>query len=203
MFFRLDSKDILYGVFSFLLMCCLCGLVIYFRQSSDPEVFVSSGAATPAVPVWGGTPAKTQPTAGGRVGSPYSASPVPTGDVAAVASIQRPPHSHAFSDSIESDFYQTIIKKNLFAPLGTVLNPEPVPGTHLMLVATFVTKDPSASRVLVKNATTGHHHLLSVGEGIGDFHVLAVEPKHVRFYYHGTEVKVHLSDNVFLNAKRR
>ena len=184
MFFPLDSKDILYGVFSFLLLCCLCGLVIYFRQSSDPEVFVSL-SAPPAVPV--------------SVGNPPSADAT---SAVSVASIQRPPQSHTFSDSIESDFYQTIIKNNLFAPLGTVLTPEPTPGTHLTLVGTFVDSDPSASRVLVKNATTGRHHLLSVGEGVGDFHVLAVEPKHVRFYHHGTEVKLHLPENVFLNAKR-
>ena len=106
---------------------------------------------------------------------------------------------------INSDFYQTIIKKNLFAPLGTVLNAEPEPGAHLSLLGTFVSEDPSASSVLVKNATTGRHHLLSVGEGVGDFHVLAVEPKQVRFYHHGTEVKVHLSEseNLFLNTKRR
>lgn len=106
---------------------------------------------------------------------------------------------------INSDFYQTIIKKNLFAPLGTVLNAEPEPGAHLSLVGTFVSEDPSASSVLVKNATTGRHHLLSVGEGVGDFHVLAVEPKQVRFYHHGTEVKLHLSEseNLFLNTKRR
>ena len=106
---------------------------------------------------------------------------------------------------INSDFYQTIIKKNLFAPLGTVLNAEPEPGAHLSLVGTFVSEDPSDSSVLVKNATTGRHHLLSVGEGVGDFHVLAVEPKQVRFYHHGTEVKVHLpeSENLFLNTNRR
>ena len=106
-------------------------------------------------------------------------------------------------DASETDFYQTILRKNLFAPLGTVLNPEPVPGTHLSLVGTFVSQDPSASSVLVKNATTGRHHLLSVGEGVGDFHVLAVEAKQVRFYHHGTEVSLHLPENVFLNPKRR
>ena len=106
---------------------------------------------------------------------------------------------------ISSDFYQTIIRKNLFAPLGTVFSAEPEPGAHLSLVGTFLAEDPAASSVLVKNTTTGRHHLLSVGEGIGDFHVLAVEPKQVRFYHHGTEVKVHLSEseNLFLNTKRR
>ena len=114
------------------------------------------------------------------------------------------PSRFAESD-ISSDFYQTIIKNNLFAPLGTVLNAEPEPGTHLSLLGTFVSEDPSDSSVLVKNATTGRHHLLSVGEGVGDFHVLAVEAKQVRFYHHGTEVKVHLSEseNLFLNTNRR
>ncbi len=121
------------------------------------------------------------------------------------AARQHPSHTNSFADSIDRDFYQTIIRNNLFAPLGTVLNAEPEPGAHLSLLGTFVSEDPSASSVLVKNALTGRHHLLSVGEGVGDFHVLAVEPKQVRFYHHGTEVKVHLSEseNLFLNTNRR
>ena len=119
------------------------------------------------------------------------------------AESQRPLHTNTFADSIYGAFYQTIIEKNLFAPLGTVLTPKPEPGAHLSLVGTFVSEDPSASSVLVKNATTGQHHLLSVGEGVGDFHVLAVEAKQVRLYHHGTEVSLHLSENVLLNAKRR
>ena len=113
--------------------------------------------------------------------------------------------ANTFADSIDGAFYQTIIEKNLFAPLGTVLTPDPEPGAHLSLVGTFVSEDPSASSVLVKNATTGRHHLLSVGEGVGDFYVLSVAPKQVRFYHHGTEVKVHLSEseNLFLNTNRR
>lgn len=104
---------------------------------------------------------------------------------------------------IKSEFYQTILRNNLFAPLGTVLHAEPEPGRHLTLVGTFLSEDPSASSVLVKNTATGRHHLLSVGEGVGDFHVLAVEAKQVRFYHHGTEVSLHLPRNVLLNAKRR
>ena len=145
------------------------------------------------------------------VGNPRALAPVgdtvarPREVSATPAGIHLPSHTNTFANSTDHDFYQTIIQNNLFAPLGTVLNSEPEPGAHLSLVGTFVSEDPSTSRVLVKNATTGRHHLLSVGEGVGDFHVLAVEPKQVRFYHHGTEVSLHLSDSetLFLNTKRR
>ena len=174
LFLRLSPIDLFAYSFSFLILCFLCGLVIYFRQQSEP---VSPG------------PLNTAARAS-------QASAVP-----AVGHL--PSHPQPFADSIDSDFYQTIIRNNLFAPLGTVLNAEPEPGAHLSLVGTFVSEDPSASSVLVKNATTGRHHLLSVGEGVDDFHVLAVEAKQVRFYHHGTEVSLHLPRNVLLNAKRR
>ena len=189
---RFSFVDLLAYSFSFLIMCFLCGRVIYFRQQTPP---VSTGAPDPATPVWVGNLASPD-TTGTAARSKRSASVAPGGG-------PLPSPTQPFADSIDSDFYQTIIRKNLFAPLGTVLNAEPEPGAHLSLVGTFVSEDPSASSVLVKNATTGRHHLLSVGEGVGDFHVLGVEPKQVRFYHHGTVVSLHLPENVLLNAKRR
>ena len=101
--------------------------------------------------------------------------------------------------------WMVLLSLGVFAPLGTVFSAEPEPGRHLTLVGTFLAEDPEASSVLIKDTTTGRHHLLSVGEGVGDFHVLAVEPKAVRFYHHGTEVALHLSDSetLFLNTNRR
>ena len=193
LFLRFSTMDLFAYRFSFLILCVLFGLVIYFRQQSEPA---SPGTLNTAAPVSVGTLASSE-----RKGKAARAS-----QASAVSAVrQLPLHPKTFADSIDSDFYQTIIRNNLFAPLGTVLNADPEPGTHLSLLGTFVSEDPSASSVLVKNATTGRHHLLSVGEGVGDFHVLAVEPKQVRFYHHGTEVKVHLpeSENLFLNTKRR
>ena len=191
LFVRFSPMDFFAYSFSFLILCFLCGRVIYFRQQSEPA---SQGPLNTAAPVSAGTLVSSARRGEGARASQPSAVP---------AVRHLPLHSQTFADSIDSDFYQTIIKKNLFAPLGTVLDAEPEPGAHLSLVGTFVSEDPSASSVLVKNATTGRHHLLSVGEGVGDFHVLAVEPKQVRFYHHGTEVSLHLPETVFLNAKRR
>lgn len=64
-------------------------------------------------------------------------------------------------------------------------------------------KKQTLRTIWVKNATTARHHRRSVSEGIGDFHVRAIEPKQVRFYHHGTEVKRDLSEDVFLNTTRR
>ena len=179
---------------SFLIVWCLCGLVLYFRQQSVPT---SRGAPNTAAPVSVGNPRSLE-TVENTAARPREVVTLP-------AAIQLPPYTQTFDDSIDSDFYQTIIRNNLFSPLGTVLNAEPEPGRHLTLVGTFLAEDPEASSVLVKNTTTGRHHLLSVGEGVGDFHVLAVEPKQVRFYHHGTEVKLHLSESetLFLNTSRR
>ena len=108
-----------------------------------------------------------------------------------------------FAEDIHSDFYQTIIKNNLFAPLGTDLHHTPAPGANLTLVGTFLREDPTHSKALVKNTATGQQHLLSIGEGVGEFYLLSVKPKQVVFYHDGTEVPLHLSQSVLLNAKRR
>ena len=176
---------------SVLMVWSLCGLVFSFRQQNDPP---TRAAPTPGVPASVETLVSV-----GSVGVPGFR--LWEGGVPIRVSSE----PHPFTSSIDGDFYQTIIRKNLFAPLGTVFSAEPEPGRHLTLVGTFVSEDPSASSVLIKDTTTGRHHLLSVGEGVGDFHVLAVDPKAVRFYHHGTEVKRHLSEseNLFLNTNRR
>lgn len=176
---------------SFLLLCCLFGWVIYFRQSS----------ATEGLPLEPPNPAASA-SAGTRA-STASAGAGPREVSVAPPAIHLPSYTDTFADSMDRDFYQTIIRNNLFAPLGTDVNAEPEPGAHLSLVGTFVSEDPSASSVLVKDATTGRHHRLSVGEGVGDFHLLAIEAKQVRFYHHGTEVKLVLPENLFLNPTRR
>ena len=175
---------------SVLMVWSLCGLVFSFRQQTDPP---TRDAPISGVPASVGHPVSVKSV--GATGSRLWEGGVPIR-----VSSEPPP----LTSSIGGEFYQTIIRKNLFAPLGTVFSAEPEPGAHLSLVGTFVSEDPSASSVLVKNTMTGRHHLLSVGEGVGDFYVLAIAPKHVRFYHHGNpEVKVHLPENVLLNAKRR
>ena len=149
---RFSFVDLLAYSFSFLILCFLCGRVIYFRQQTPS---VSTGTPDPATPVWVGNLASPD-TTGTVARSKRSASGAPGGG-------HLPSHTQPFADSIDRDFYQTIIRKNLFAPLGTVFSADPDPGGHLTLVGTFLAEDPSASSVLVKNATTGRHHLLSVG----------------------------------------
>ena len=188
------SKTFFYKGLSFVLLCCLFGGVIYFRQQRQPTVLAAPHRAAPETSV--GTPRSLVPV-GDTAARPREGAAAPS------AAIPPPSHTSTFADSIDHDFYQTIIRNNIFAPLGTVFSDAPEPGRHLTLVGTFLAEDPEASSVLVKNTTTGRHHLLSVGEGVGDFHVLAVEPKTVRLYHHGTEVSLHLPENVLLNAKRR
>lgn len=113
-------------------------------------------------------------------------------------------HRSRFENDINTDFYQTIIKNNLFAPLGTELNPKPVPGAHLTLVATFVSKDWQRSTAVIKHSATGHHHVLGIGGVIGDFTVMKIQGKQVEPDHHGKRpVVLHLPENVFLNVKRR
>ena len=103
LFLGFSPMDFFAYSFSFLILCFLCGLVIYFRQQSEP---LSRDAPNPARPV--------------------SVDDAP-GD-GMPAAIQFPSHTNTFADSIEGDFYQAIIRNNLFAPLGTVLNAETDPG---------------------------------------------------------------------------
>ena len=185
------SETFFYNGLSLLSLCGLLGLVVFFRQQAAVPSAEVPQRETPAVRDGGGGPDPPR----GSVSARRRA--------ADTGVRHKPPQSTPFADTMDRAFYQTIIRNNLFAPLGTVLHPDPEPGAHLSLLGTFVSEDPSASSVLVKNATTGRHHRLSVGEGVGDFYVLSVEPKQVRFYHHGTEVTLHLPETVFLNAKRR
>ena len=185
------SETLFYNSLSLLSLCGLLGLVVFFRQQAAVPSAEVPQRETPAVRDGGGGPDPPR----GSVSARRRA--------ADTGVRHKPPQSTPFADTMDRAFYQTIIRNNLFAPLGTVLHPDPEPGAHLSLLGTFVSEDPSASSVLVKNATTGRHHRLSVGEGVGDFYVLSVEPKQVRFYHHGTEVTLHLPETVFLNAKRR
>lgn len=105
---------------------------------------------------------------------------------------------------IESDFYQTIIRNNLFAPLGTDLHAKPVPGAHLKLIGTFVSKDAVHSTAIIKNETTGRQEMLSIGEGIAEnFQVVEIQAKQVTFDHDGTSVVLRLPSTLLLNVKKR
>ena len=113
------------------------------------------------------------------------------------------PHRTTFSDDISSDFYQTIIKNNLFAPLGTDLHRKRVPGANLKLIGTFVSKDAARSTALIKNETTRQQHRLSLGEMIGDFQVVEIQGKQVTLDHLGKSVVLRLPPGMLLNAQRR
>ena len=119
-----------------------------------------------------------------------------------VRSTRKSSHEESSSDA-SADFTQTIIEKNLFAPLGTVLNPKPQPGANLMLVGTFVQENPIESKALIKNRTTGRQHVLAIGEVLGEYQVTEIQPKAVRLSHTAEVVTLHLPKSVLLNAKRR
>lgn len=109
--------------------------------------------------------------------------------------------SEAPSD-VHRDFTQTIISNNLFARLGTNLHDKPRPGANLTLVGTFVQENPAASKALIKDAT-GRHRVLAIGEVLGAYQVLEIQPKHVRLDQNGNTVILRLPQHVLLNATRR
>ena len=105
---------------------------------------------------------------------------------------------------IDSDFYQTIIRNNLFAPLGTDLHQKPVPGANLKLIGTFVRKDAARSTALIKNETTGQQEMLSIGEGIADdFQVVEIQCQQVTLDHLGKSIVLRLPSTMLLNTKRR
>ena len=112
-------------------------------------------------------------------------------------------HRPLFENDMNTDFYQTIIDNNLFAPLGTELNPKPVMGANLTLLATFLREVPAVSTVLIENRTTGRQHVIAVGESIDDFQLIEVAEKNVTLSHNGEEVRLALSPIFFLNAQRR
>lgn len=108
-----------------------------------------------------------------------------------------------FAEDINSDFYQTIIRKNLFAPLGTDLHHTPAPGATLTLIGTFVSEDPTHSTALIKHETTGRQRVLVLGEIFDDFQVVEIQPKQVTLDHNGHSIRLRLPENLLLNAKRR
>ena len=89
------------------------------------------------------------------------------------------PHRPLFSESIHSDFYQTIIRNNLFAPLGTVLNQKPVPGANVKLIATFTRDDPAKASAIVENTATGKQQTVVIGDTIAGYSVLEIHSKQI------------------------
>ena len=89
------------------------------------------------------------------------------------------PHRPLFSESIHSDFYQTIIDNNLFAPLGTVLNQKPVPGANLKLIATFTRDDPSKATAILQNIATGEQKTVFIGTVVSGYQVLDIQAKQI------------------------
>ena len=122
----------------------------------------------------------------------------PPQEVTETQTVSRP--SQTWRDEPHSDFYQTIIRNNLFAPLGTVLNPKPRPGANLTLVGTFLAPDAGRSTALIKQASTGRLLTVTVGDVLGDATVLKIESKQVTLDPHGKKpVVLRLPGFVFLN----
>lgn len=169
-----------FGYVLCLLLCVCCLFGLYHLQAQPPQ-----RPPTPA------GVSETQSDVG-------SASP-PQSDV---QSTRKSSHEETSSDA-SADFTQTIIDKNLFAPLGTVLNRQPVPGAHLSLVGTFVRENPTHSTALIKNRATGRSETLAIGASIGAFQLTEVQPKQVALDHNGKSVVLHLPRNVLLNIKRR
>ena len=82
-------------------------------------------------------------------------------------------------NDIDSDFYQTIIRNNLFAPLGTVLNRKPVPGANLKLIATFTRDDPAKASAIVENIATGEQKSVGIGSVVSGYEVLDIQAKQI------------------------
>ncbi|RKU22893.1 hypothetical protein C6503_03770 [Candidatus Poribacteria bacterium] len=106
-------------------------------------------------------------------------------------------------DSIHADFYQTIIKNNLFAPLGTVLNPTPKPGAHLKLIGTLTRQDPAKASAILQNTTTGEQQTVVVGDVLGEFTIMKIEAKQITLDHHGkAPVRLRLREHFFSTEKR-
>ena len=104
-----------------------------------------------------------------------------------------------FADDLHRDFYQTIIRNNLFAPLGTDLHQKPAPGAILTLVGTFVSEDPTHSTAVIKNETTRQQARFVIGEIFDDFQVVEIQPKQVTLDHNGQSVVLRLPSTVLLN----
>ena len=63
-----------------------------------------------------------------------------------------------------------------------------------------VLEDVWRSRALLKNETTGMQQVLGIGDVLGDFTVMKIQPKQVTLDHHGNPpVVLHLPEPVFLN----
>lgn len=110
----------------------------------------------------------------------------------------------AISESIESDFYQTIIRNNLFAPLGTVLNPEPVPGANLKLLGTFVSaSNPLASTAWIQDTRMGDYRTLVVTDSIHGFMLTEIQATQVGLEKADETITLKLETGLFLNPQRK
>lgn len=112
--------------------------------------------------------------------------------------------SDTFSATLDSEFYQTIIQNNLFAPLGTDLNPKQNRGVHLKLLATQVyPAEPVAATAWIQDTATDEYRKVFLGDSMGGLMLIEVQPKSVRLEKDGETVILHLATDIFLNTVRR
>lgn len=110
----------------------------------------------------------------------------------------------AFSGTLDGEFYQTIIQNNLFAPLGTDLNPKQNRGLHLKLLATQVyPAEPVAATAWIQDTATDEYRKVFLGDSIHGLMLTDVQPKSVRLEKDGETVLLHLATDIFLNTVRR
>ena len=109
-----------------------------------------------------------------------------------------------FSGTLDGEFYQTIIQNNLFAPLGTDLNPKQNRGLHLKLLATQVyPAEPVAATAWIQDTATGAYRKLFLGDSIHGLMLTDVQPKQVTLQREGETLILHLATDIFLNTQRR
>ena len=109
-----------------------------------------------------------------------------------------------FSETLDSDFYQTIIQNNLFAPLGTDLNPKQNRGVHLKLLATQVyPAKPVAATAWIQDTVTDEYRKVFLGDSIDGLMLTDVQPKQVTLQREGETVILSLETDMFLNTQRR
>ena len=94
-----------------------------------------------------------------------------------ITHMERP--AQTWKADVNADFYQTIIDNNLFAPLGTVLNKKPRPGSNLKLIATFTRHTPADATAILENTATGEQKTVAVGNVIDDYRISDIQPKQV------------------------
>ena len=83
---------------------------------------------------------------------------------------------HSEKDTEETDFYEAIIKYNIFRELGWR---PPAPPPRFRLIATFVYKNPKDTKALIFENTTGKLHQVNIGDKVGSAVVKSIQNKHV------------------------